>query len=544
MRRSANIPAVVLIVAAAVSWAQQPASPVPSPLMRQLHQAIAASEHGDQGQALSIAEKLVAEHPDFEPALKLQGMLLDQAGRTSDAASSFQKALKLAPNDPEILFSLGVDLLVSGHSKEAIPLFLHDLKLKPRDSDGFYYLAQAYHLDGNNDKAISAIRQCLSLDSNNPAVWQKNGELLSSSGDNDKAIEWLEKASHANPALDRIDYDLGVANYNGMNFQNAADFSHKAVRANPNDLTARRLLASSELKLSLWADAQVEFERLLIANNDDTSALLGLGRCQLELKNYASSEGTLQHLLQIDPTLVLAHFYLSRALTGLGKTEEAKRESDLHNKLMEQSSFAPADHSPESETQKATWAQARQLLSEKHEDEAIRLFQQSSQDAAATLSAAQVMTGALYVSMGYQEDATRVLKHALNSDPRVRGAHTWLGIQAMQQGDLEKAENEFDAELVNDPNYSTATAELGELRYRQKRFADAAEFLSKSKTAIPSLLYLLCDAYFHLGNIADANLTAETLAIYARNDPNMMAALAQLLNRNHQSVLAQRLHPN
>ena len=48
--------------------------------MSQLRQAIAIAEHGDEGRALSLTQDLLAEHPNFEPALKFQGALLEDLG--------------------------------------------------------------------------------------------------------------------------------------------------------------------------------------------------------------------------------------------------------------------------------------------------------------------------------------------------------------------------------------------------------------------------------------------------------------------------------
>jgi predicted transcriptional regulator len=57
----------------------------------------------------------------------------------------------------------------------------------------------------------------------------------------------------------------------------------------------------------------------------------------------------------------------------------------------------------------------------------------------------------------------------------------------------------------------------------------------------PELLYQLCDSYFHLGKTQDANLTAEMVAAYGRNNSELMKELAALLKSNGQGELAQRL---
>ncbi len=84
--------------------------------------------------------------------------------------------------------------------------------------------------------------------------------------------------------------------------------------------------------------------------------------------------------------------------------------------------------------------------------------------------------------MGNSTDGVRNLRHALEVEPTVRGAHTYLGIFALQQGKLEEAEKEFNAEIANDPNYQAAVAELGVVRYKQKKWAEAADLLSRSHT--------------------------------------------------------------
>ena len=89
-----------------------------------------------------------------------------------------------------------------------------------------------------------------------------------------------------------------------------------------------------------------------------------------------------------------------------------------------------------------------------------------------------------------------------------------------------------------------AIAEIGEVRYHQGRWSDAAEQLAKSKIKTPELLYMLCDSYFHIGKVSEANLTAETVAAYGRNNPQVMKDLIDLLQRNGQTDLAHRLSAN
>jgi tetratricopeptide (TPR) repeat protein len=510
-----------------------------SALMSQLHQAIAIAEQGDENRALALTQDLLAQHPNFEPALKFQGALLEDLGNGPGAIASFQAALKLAPTDPELLFKVGLYQLQTSQNAEAINLLARALKYTPRDRDTLYYLAQAYHLNGDSDLALKTIQQCLKVDPNNASVWQKYGELLCSSGDCQAATEWLLKAQQSDPTLDRIDFDLGVASFRSMDLDQALQYSTQAAQRKPNDLTVQALLAAVYVKLGKWQDAKPIFQSILQVKRDDVPSLLGLGQCELELKNYQQAANLLEQLLRQDPTQILAHFYLSRAYAGLGRTSDAKYEAELHRTMLEQASSAGPQGDAAQENK--VWDEARQLLLDNKESAALQLFRDQSKGPFAKPAGSYVLVGTLYSAMDRPNDAERCLHKALELDPTVRGAHTSLGIMALQQNNLDKAENEFKAELAIHPNDQSALAELGEIRYHQARWADAANLLSKSKTMVPSLLFILCDSYFHLGDVKNANLTAELLVTYSKDQPKAVQGVIDLLNRNQQQDLAQKL---
>ncbi len=507
--------------------------------VRELRAAVSLAQHGDEQQALTRVNRLLAEHPDFVAALKLQGALLEDLGPEATAAASYEKALRLAPNDPELLLKVGIYRLVSGKYEDAIALLRQRVRDVSHDRDGLYYLAQAYHFNGQNDLAVKTIAECVKLDPTNASALQKYGELLSSSGDNENALQWLLKAQKADATLPRLDFDMAVASYYNMDFPGTLKYAGSAVASRPNDAEALALYAAAQTSLSQWRDAEQTYARVLVLKPDDVTSLLGMGRCEVELKDYQAAVANLERVERMDPTQILVHFYLSRAYAGLGKTEEAQQEAELHSRMLAQASAGPSNEDKDRE--KAVWAQARQLLEEGREDEARSLFRKSAVGPAASAGGPYVLVGAVYLSMGETAKAASSLNRALQIEPAARGAHTYLGMAAMQQGDLSKAEREFKAELAHHPNDRAAVAEMGQMRYRQGRWAEAADKLAKSETTDPALLYELCDSYFHLGRARDAEVTAEALAAYARSEPPVMRALLDLATRNGDAGLARRL---
>lgn len=532
----------LFVAGVAAARAQNTGHPVESPLMRQVHQALSLAEHGDQQGAMNLTLRLLQQHPDFAPALKLKGMLLEEAGHSSEAATAYEEALKFAPNDGDLLLKVGIAKLARGQKEGALKLLERCVRILPGDGDAQFYLAQAYHLNGQDELALRAIRQSLKAEPDNVSVWQKYGELLCGTGDYAGGLKWLLKAQHTDAMLPRIDYDIAAADYKLMDLAGAAQYAARAVATRPNDVTALQLLATTDVKLAQWQEAKNAYERVLAFKSDDVEALLGLGQCELELKNYPAAVDRLQSVLRLDPTRLLAHFYLSRAYAAIGRTEDAEHEAALHQLMMEQRTFVRSVESDERES--PIKAQARQLLIEHREADALQLYREHFKGTAATPADAYVFVGKLYLFMGDTDNGMRSLHHALEIQPTVRGAHTYQGILALKQGDLKVAESEFQAELKNDSNYQLAIAEMGEVRYHQRNYSDAAEQLAKSRTMTPELLYILCDSYFRIGKISDGDLTAETVAAYGRNNPRIMKDLMELLRRNGRTDLAQRLSAN
>lgn len=529
----------LMVAGESAAWAQNATRSADSPLMKQVQQALSLDERGDRQGAMAVTLQILSQNPKFAPAIKLKGMLLEEAGQPSEAAVAYEEALKLAPNDPDLLLKAGIHQLNAGDRAQAIKLLEHCAKILPRDAEAQYYLAQAYHSNGQDKLALTAIRASLKAEPDNPPVWQKYGELLCTTGDCQAALPWLLKADKANASLPLIDYDIAWTDFKLMDIAGAAPYAAHAVEAHPTDANALQLLAAVDVKLARWQDAQTAFEHILALKADDVEAQLGLGHCQLELKNYQAAVETLQFVLRLDSTRLLAHFYLSRAYAGLGKTADAEHEAALHQLMMEQMTFARTAENDETESPIRN--QAYQLLTEHHEEEALQLYRNRFKGTPATSADAYVFVGKLYLMGGDQEDGLRCLHQALKMQPAVRGAHTYEGILALKQGDLSGAENEFKAELANDPNSQMAIAEMGEVRYHQQRWSEAAEQLAKSKTATPELLYMLSDSYFHLGKVEDADLAAEAAAAYGRNKSEFIKQLNELLVRNQQTDLAQRL---
>jgi tetratricopeptide (TPR) repeat protein len=65
---------------------------------------------------------------------------------------------------------------------------------------------------------------------------------------------------------------------------------------------------------------------------------------------------------------------------------------------------------------------------------------------------------------GRLDDAAGLLRHAIEMRPKAAGYHYALGIVLKQKGDAQGAINEFEAELVNNPDQTAAREQIAELK--------------------------------------------------------------------------------
>ena len=536
-----------LLAAAASARAQHSGDALAA---QQVRLALAQAEHGDRAGANERASAILREHPNFVPAMKLQAMLLEEAGDAAAAAKVYAAALEIAPADPDLLFKVGLADLLHGDTPQAVARLAKYTGLEPRDEEGFYYLAQAYHRAGKDEQALAAIRRATELAPASAPIEQKFGELLCSTGDNDKALVVLAKAQQAEPSLPRINFDLAVASYNNQDLEQTVRYATReaqlAQTGGPTGSLAEAetmaLLASAEIKLGEWNEAVPHLQRALAARPKDAQLLLQLGHCQLELHQNDAAVATLHQALELDPTQPLAHFFLSRAYGALGNTAEAKHEAALHQRMLQEISFALPK--AEEQQQAELREQATKLLAAGRENEALALYAHADREPVPSRGMPYEAVGATYLSMGDAGKAKQALEHALQMDPRCKGVHTYMGILSLQQNDLAVAAQQFEEELKIDANHPLALAELGEVRYRQGNWNEAISLFVRSKTSMPRFLYMLTDAYFQVGNTPAADITAESLAAYAHQQPEVMASLRELLQSHGETAVIQRIeHP-
>ena len=96
----------------------------------------------------------------------------------------------------------------------------------------------------------------------------------------DEVIDLYEKILETNPQNSLVNYRLGLIYYNRGQYERADSYIEKTVNLYPFDYDSLLLFAWNKLMMQRTREAKVLFEKVLLANPDDESAINGLSLIQ------------------------------------------------------------------------------------------------------------------------------------------------------------------------------------------------------------------------------------------------------------------------
>ncbi len=133
---------------------------------------------GHRDEAIQTFSALLADQPDFHPALNYLGYMWIEKGQNLDRAMEMvRRAVELAPDNGAYIDSLGWGYYQLGRYDEAKETLERAARLV-RDPTVYEHLGDAYAALGNADEARRAYRRAMELEADDPAaVERKLSEL-------------------------------------------------------------------------------------------------------------------------------------------------------------------------------------------------------------------------------------------------------------------------------------------------------------------------------------------------------------------------------
>ena len=197
----------------------------PVALSLTIPQALALADRrykeGDLAEAQSLCRQILEHEPHHGHALELLKLLVDLhyqrgtsfalAGNAEQAATEFQLALAIHPNDPQVLNNLGNALQQTGQCERAVEAYRRALAVRPDYAGAWSNLGKALEESGSIDEAIEAYRKAIALRPDFPEAHYNLGNALRMRDRLDDAIEAYERALALRPNHAATHSNLGNA---------------------------------------------------------------------------------------------------------------------------------------------------------------------------------------------------------------------------------------------------------------------------------------------------------------------------------------------
>ena len=294
--------------------------------------------------AITVGGLRAVQSQQVSPAQNAGSELL-QAGKAAAARDAFESALRADPadknaQDGEVAASekLALDARGSGNMDDALRDLLRAQDFAPNNPRLLFDLGMQeddMRLYGDADRTLATAEQ---LNPNDPQVLYAVGRVKLDLGQLCPAEEKLRAYLKFNPNDASAHYGLGRVLQMGLQFDLARAEFQRSIDLRPVQTEAYYQLGDIALGQGDFSEAIFEFSKTLARNPKHAGALAGTGQAYFEQKEYAKAEEFLERAAAAAPEYETAHYYLGLTLARLGRKDESERELALATKLADEAS--------------------------------------------------------------------------------------------------------------------------------------------------------------------------------------------------------------
>ena len=224
---------------------------------------------GRQSEAVANYRRLVALAPDNPVLTHALAVALNAANQPEEGERLARETLSRTQPTAAMHYTRGRSLITLERFDQAELALRECLRLEPRRAEAHDSLAQLIWMrTGNITEATQVLDQALEKYEHDDALWATKAVLLQGAGDARAAYACLARRAARPQAPPMLLIRAGLA---ALEFEPVAALrlAEQSMRAQPNDLTARKLLCAAFLGVGDGAAALTECATLLKATPDD-----------------------------------------------------------------------------------------------------------------------------------------------------------------------------------------------------------------------------------------------------------------------------------
>ena len=260
---------------------------------------------GESDKAVAQLEEGLRLAPERSDAANALASIFREQARNALGAdlekslSLLLRARKVAPENPDVQFDLGMVELRMSLLPDAVDAFQQTLKLRDNDAPAIYGLGRAY------------------------LQWAKFTD----------ARQQFEKYVTLRPNDASGHYGLGMSCAALQLAPEARTEFEKSIALAPVQTESYFRLGLLDLDAQDYASAEKNFQHVLDRDPHHAGALAAMGRVKLETKRYDEAADLLQQAIASDASLREAHYYLGLTYARLGRKEESDQQLQIATQL-------------------------------------------------------------------------------------------------------------------------------------------------------------------------------------------------------------------
>lgn len=474
-----------------------------------LAQALGSGDSPNVPQAIATYNTLLALQTDPVQQAATLGAIATLKGRQGDdagARAAYEEALKRAPADANLAGDYASYLASTGDLPAAGAIIANALRVEPDNVRARTLEVVIQNKLGNKERATALAHQLAAIEPASPQDAILLANTLRTNGEAEAARRVLEKLAAQNANNPVVALQVANAVRDAGEWDAAVELYRKLLVGNPSNDEARLDMAEVLTWQKKYDAAQNEVNTVLAHDKDNVEAKVLLATIALrgetpESRNKAVQEAN--EVLRVDPNNVGGHLVLGEAMSSSQKFAEA---------VQQYQSVLKTDPN----NLQARLGLARNLYYGRRVDDSIREYQEllhlAPNDNQVKLELARIYLDRnrlndaetlfnqilesrrnLLTSMESRDSVTRRLNARF--DPNLRPTsgrrHSSRGdvrflLAAADTAPIDTASAVSDTTTTN-ANLTSAVAEqvaalrgLGEVRYRQQRYAESADYFNKA----------------------------------------------------------------
>jgi tetratricopeptide (TPR) repeat protein len=347
MRRAAGLVVALAVLAMPVVRAQEAPtpspSPAPSPEPSPMPDPVAVSVEKaraliDEGRPSAAIEELRSA-PATDPRVRvLMGVARYHANDPLPAIEELTAVLPSLPADSmarrEAVQVLGLSHYLAGHLGDAIPFLEQTRAFAPENSDLAYILGMAYIQTRQPDRARETWARAFHVPTDSAAGHLVAAQMMVRAEMAEMAEAELTAALKKDPRLPQANLLLGQAALFRGRFDDAIALFEKELVTNPGNAMAYYRLGDAYTRQLEWDKALGALQRSVWLNPYFSGPYILMGKVYQAKGDRAAAEGMLRRAIGYDPNNKTAHYILGQVLQQLGRTEEAKKELEIAQRLL------------------------------------------------------------------------------------------------------------------------------------------------------------------------------------------------------------------